>query len=73
MFKTHRNMSRTARVLEQLKKSGYRGSFNHELARVGGLAWHRRVTDLRKEGYLISAIRIDGGTFKYFYDPKDED
>lgn len=64
---SHKPASHSAQVLQQLKKSGTHGSFNYELARVGGLAWHRRITDLRKSGVNIQAVRINGGVYKYYF------
>lgn len=66
--------SHEAKVLAHLKKAGHFGAYSYELARptVGGLAWHRRITDLRKDGERISTVRISRSVFKYFYDGEEK-
>lgn len=70
LFVKTKPVSREARILAYLKKCGHYGAFNHDLAKpgIGGLAWHRRITDLRKDGVNITTIRISKGVFKYFLD-----
>lgn len=72
-FKT-KHSSHEQRILQQLKKAGKYGCYGHELAKagVGGLAWHRRITDLRKDGENIITVRISRGIFKYYYIPEGE-
>lgn len=68
MFLLKNKPSHHDRILKHLKKCGRYGSWNYELAResIGGLAWHRRITDLRKEGHNIVKARMTGGSFKYY-------
>ena len=64
--------SHTSRILKQLKKAGKYGCYNHELAKpgIGGIGWHRRITDLRKSGEKIIMLRLSNGKVKYFYADK---
>lgn len=71
LFVKSKPVSVEGRVLAQLKKSQPYGSFNYELAKVGGLAWHRRVTDLRQDGHNIQAVRISKGVFKYYLNDEE--
>lgn len=61
-------LSHEARILVYLKKKGKHGACNYELSHpeVGGLAWHRRITDLRKEGWLIVPLRLKNGVWAYY-------
>jgi hypothetical protein len=70
LFVKTKPASHEQRILQALKKAGHYGAYGHDLAKpsVGGLAWHRRITDLRQEGVNISTVRINRSTFKYFYD-----
>lgn len=66
LFTKTKPVSVEGRVLALLKKNKRYGVFNYEVAKVGGLAWHRRVTDLRQDGHNIQAVRISRGVFKYY-------
>lgn len=69
MLLLHRKQaSHEAKILQALKKSGHYGMWNHELAKqgCGGLSWHQRITDLRKDGHNISRVQISRGNHKYF-------
>lgn len=61
--------SHETKILKALKKAGRYGAYNYELAKpnVGGLAWHRRITELRKSGENIVTVRLSKGVFKYYY------
>lgn len=63
-----------AKILEALKTAGSHGMWNFELARegLGGLAWHRRITDLRVEGYNIQHERQFTGGHKYYLIQNEE-
>lgn len=54
-----------SKVFKALKRAGRHGVYNHELARLG-IAWHRRIGDLRADGINIQCVRIDKGVFKYY-------
>lgn len=73
MFKMKPKTSHTSRILQELKKAGRYGKYNYELSKpqVGGLCYHRRITDLRKSGENIVTVRISQGIFKYYYVPED--
>lgn len=68
LFHKVKPVTSEGRILAYLRLCGDHGAFNYELAKqsIGGLAWHRRITDLRQEGFDIVTIRISKGTFKYF-------
>lgn len=72
MFFKTKPTSHSQRILNHLKKCGRYGSWNYELARptIGGLAWHRRITDLRQDGHNIVKVRI-GSNFKYYLIQED--
>lgn len=74
LFMKTKPASHEARILAHLKHAGHYGAWNYDLARqsVGGLAWHRRITDLRKEGYNISRIQVSKGSHKYFLNESNE-
>lgn len=57
--------SQQTRILKALKKAGRYGLWNYELSRIC-LSWHRRIGQLREDGYGISAVRVSKGNFKYF-------
>lgn len=63
-------VSHKQKVLQHLKKCGKYGAYSYELAKpnLGGLCWHRRITDLRKEGFVIDGIQVKNGIWKYFLD-----
>lgn len=74
LFTRTKPVSHTARILQHLKKVGPHGAFSYDLARpnLGGLSWHRRITDLRKEGHHISTVRVSRSIFKYYLEPEDK-
>lgn len=64
-----RKMSQTARVLQMLKKAPY-GVYNHELAKQA-LCYTKVISNLRKDGHVILAIRVDGSGYKYYLNDKE--
>lgn len=62
--KTHE--SQTTRILKALKKAGDYGQTNVELSKIC-LSWHRRIGNLRADGYGISCIRLTKGLYKYYF------
>ena len=64
--------SQTTKVLKALKKAGNHGLYNYELSRIC-LSWHRRIGNLRWEGYGISTVRITQGVYKYYFVSEPDD
>lgn len=58
--------TQSTKVYKALKAAGNRGCWNSDLARVGGLSWHRRVGNLRAEGVNIESVHIKGSGWKYY-------
>lgn len=67
MLLLHRTkpVSQEARILQALKKAGSHGLYNYELSKIC-LSWHRRITDLRQEGYNIQHVQVRRSTHKYY-------
>ncbi len=55
------------RVLAFLQERGEQGAYNYEICKpeIGGLEGTRRIRELRKNGYLIDHVHIEGGTWRY--------
>lgn len=64
-FKRRKPISTTLKILNHLRRVGKHGAYNYELANIC-LSWHRRITDLRKKGFIIKRIRITQGVSKYY-------
>lgn len=56
------------RILKALHDAGHHGLWTHELARqsIGGHKFSAYISDLRKDGYNISRIRMSNFESKYF-------
>lgn len=72
LFKTE--LTQTDKVLKQIQK--HPGITNYQLAQTA-LKYSSRISDLRRDGYLIRAERVwkDGkatGTYRYYLDDEGE-
>lgn len=55
------------KILQALKGAGHYGLTNVELSHIT-LSWHRRIGDLRADGYKIRTERLTKGMFRYYYE-----
>lgn len=70
-YKPHKESHET-KIFKALKKAGKHGAYNFDLAKpnVGGICWHRRITDMRKDGIVIKHVQITNTIHKYFLEIK---
>lgn len=70
MILLHRKpISQTAKILRALERHQKYGITNYELSRIC-LSWHRRLGNLRSQGYVIDSVQIKKGIWKYYVDMK---
>lgn len=59
-----------SQILKKLKATPY-GVHSHELANIT-YKFSTYISDLRKDGYQITAVRVSGQHFKYYYTEQPE-
>lgn len=68
-----RHKSNYNRILDYLREHGE--ATNIQLQRIGGIRWHGRVGELRKDGYLIPPPQLTNrpGVRVYYYKGHKDD
>jgi len=61
-----KKMSQEDKILWVLRKKNKYGAEAVDFINMGIFKYSSRISDLRKEGYIINAIRIKGSLWKYY-------
>lgn len=71
LIKPSKPISQAGKILQLLKRNRKYGVYNYELVKIA-LCYSKRIQELREEGWNIQAVRIKGGTWKYYLNQEKE-